>query len=118
MRRYLAFIIAGVAAAGAVAQDERTWMPQPFTLSPFSRTQTTLVGLKGRPSRVVATGDGNSPLAIYVYDRFGNCVAYSDKPSPLVDDRIASWVPAATGPFDVQVRNVGFMFNRVEANAK
>jgi hypothetical protein len=118
MKRLLVLAVVLGCASWLAAQEGRVWLPRPFELPPFNRTQTTLLGVAGRPSRAVAVGNGRSPLAIYVYDRLGQCVAHDDDPSGPIDDRVAAWVPAESGPFDVQIRNVGPVFIRVEASAK
>ena len=118
MKRWIAMGLALASVSVIGAQEERVWTPRPMELPPFQRVQTTLVGKAGRDSRVVAVGDGASPLAIYVYDRMGQCIALDDDPSGPIDDRVAVWVTSDNGPFDVQIRNVGPVYNRLEASAR
>jgi hypothetical protein len=119
MKRWLTLGLIFAAAPWIVAQEGAAWLPEPFDLGPFGRFQAGIMGTAGRESRAVAIGsNGRTPLGIYVYDPQGHCVALDDEPGPYIDDRIAAWMPAVSGAFDVQVRNMGPGFNRVEASAK
>jgi len=118
MRRWLTFGLLVLAAPLLVAQDIRPWVPEPFILGPFGYKQTVVNGSAGLESRALVIGDGRTAVGIYVFDSQGHCIGFDDEPSDVYDDRIVSWVPAAAGPFDVQIRNLGPSFNRAEASAK
>ena len=69
----------------------------------------------GERSCVIATGKGSSPLALYVFDAHGNCVA-RDEPvaAPGGDDVAVEWFPTIAGVFTVELRNPGRLSNLVE----
>ena len=119
MKRFLTLALVFGAAPLIWAQDGRVWTPELFVLNPYGRMPASVPGVVGRESRAVALGNQRSPLGIYVYDPQGNCVAFDDEPTPkYFDDRIASWVPGLAGPYEVQVRNLGPCFNKIDASAR
>ncbi len=119
MKRWLTLGLLLGAAPLIWAQEARTWTPEPFVLIPYGRIQTSVTGVVGQESRAIAIGDGRTALGIYVYDPQGNCVAFDDEPiARYFDDRIAGWSPTVSGMHEVQIRNLGPGFNRVEASAK
>jgi hypothetical protein len=118
MKRWLTFAMLAVAAPWIVAQESRTWAPPPFTLEPYGFMQTVIVGAPHQESRALVIGNGVTALGLYVYDSQGHCIGLDDEESKVYDDRIVSWVPAAGGPYEVQIRNLGPGYNRAEAAAK
>ena len=65
----------------------------------------------GEPARVWLAGDGDTDLDLYVYDEHGNTIctglSFSDRES-------CSWTPRWTGPFTIEVRNLGGVWNRFQ----
>jgi hypothetical protein len=119
MRRWTIFGLLILAAPFALAQDIRSWVPEPFVIGPYGAVQTTVPSVPGQESRALAIGDGHTALGIYVFNHQGHCVGFDDEPTEVVyDDRIVSWVATAAGPYEVQFRNLGPGFNRAEAAAK
>jgi hypothetical protein len=60
---------------------------------------------RGGESAVVSvSGDGDSDLDLYVYDENGNLICRADSRS---DDETCRWNPRWTGPFRIEVRNLG-----------
>jgi len=60
-------------------------------------------------AEVAVVGDGDTDLDLYVYDEYGNLIA-SDADS--TDTTYCSWVPAWTGKFRIEVRNLGAVYNQ------
>ena len=58
----------------------------------------------GEPAFVGISGDGDSDLDLYVYDENGNLICRS---TTAGDDEACRWQPRWTGPFRIQVRNLG-----------
>jgi hypothetical protein len=119
MKRWLTALLLIAAAPLLMAQERRAWLPEPFVLPPFSQAPSTLIGVAGQTSRVMAIGDGRTPVGIYIYDPQGHCIVFDDEPIARVyDDRIVTWVAAASGPYELQIRNFGPRYNRLEASAR
>lgn len=55
-------------------------------------------------AEILASGDGDSDLDLYVYDNNGNLVAYDND---YTDDCYVRWVPARTGSFTIKIHNNG-----------
>jgi hypothetical protein len=82
------------------------------------RDATTLPGLSkstyhvtfngGELAVVTIVGSGNTDLDIFVYDEFGNRVAFGDGPT---DIESVSWTPRWTGRFRIEVHNLGSYSN-------
>jgi hypothetical protein len=62
-------------------------------------------------AEVVVSGNGATDLDLYIFDGNGNLIAYDEDYS---DDCFASFVPAWTGTFIIQVQNRGRSANRFE----
>ena len=63
----------------------------------------------GYPAAVGISGDGDTDLDLYVYDENGNLICRSDR---YGDDELCRWNPRWTGPFRIEVRNLGPVPNR------
>ncbi len=56
----------------------------------------------------LASGNGDSCLALYVFDSAGNCVAADDRSEPATaDDCGVEWYPLAQAKYSLEVRNLG-----------
>src|SRR5437763_1580295 len=57
----------------------------------------------------IVIGDGDTYLGLYVFDRWGNCVARDDfsGSSAARDDLAVEWFPPEVGPYTIDVRNFG-----------
>jgi len=62
-------------------------------------------------AEVIISGNGASDLDLYIYDSNGNLITY-DRGN--TDDAFASWVPAWTGSFTIEVKNCGSKANRFD----
>lgn len=63
----------------------------------------------GEPARVVVQGDGDTDLDCFVYDENGYRI---DSDLNYIDRCTLSWQPAWTGPFRIEIRNLGGVWNR------
>ncbi|MCW5933684.1 MAG: hypothetical protein KIT45_05185 [Fimbriimonadia bacterium] len=63
---------------------------------------------KGRLAGVLVSGDGDTDLDLYIYDRNGALVAYDDDPT---DDCLCLWTPRYTGKYTIKVVNRGYVYN-------
>ena len=62
----------------------------------------------GYPAEVAIGGSGYTDLDLYVFDQYGNLVCSSRSRS---DREYCRWQPRWTGPFRVEVRNLGWRDN-------
>jgi hypothetical protein len=58
----------------------------------------------GETAMVMISGDGDSDLDLYVFDERGNLICQADS---RTDAEICRWTPRWTGPFRIEVRNLG-----------
>jgi hypothetical protein len=73
----------------------------------------------GQRSWVAVSGTGVCALGLYVYDQHGNCVARDDFAGLEVrDDLAASWRVPATGPYAIEVHNLGLVANTYDISVK
>jgi len=86
-----------------------------LVLEPFSR-ENYAIRCKGKEStRIIVYGQGSSPMAVYVFDTHGNCVARDDFSTGGVSDDLAlEWFSAADATYDVEIRNLGRKSNTAE----
>ncbi len=80
-------------------------------LGPFSYLSETRV-FKGRErASIVLYGKTGraSYLAVYVFDRQGNCLTWDDVGSSSTRDDVAvEWYPPQSQPYSYEIRNLGF----------
>ncbi|MBQ3044185.1 MAG: hypothetical protein IJD53_07035 [Alistipes sp.] len=62
----------------------------------------------GTTSRVVIEGDGDTDLDLYIYDGYGNLIAYDDDG---LDYCVCEWYTVVSGYFSIQVVNRGGVYN-------
>jgi hypothetical protein len=58
----------------------------------------------GEPAAVFISGDGDSDLDLWIYDENGNLICRANSRR---DDEGCRWNPRWTGPFRIEVRNLG-----------
>lgn len=87
------------------------------TLEPFSvRTFGETCKAEER-TMIMAIGRGNSPIAVYVFDPQGNCIAWDDlalNRKNVSDDIALAWHPPREMRYDIELRNFGRESNLVE----
>lgn len=105
-------IAAGVVLGGPIGAEQKSRLELPA----WQHTSRFLGFRAGERALVIATGTGQSPLALYVYDSDGNCVARDDvvEPRGSSDDVAVEWVPAEQARFGIELRNLGSRTNRVD----
>ncbi len=76
---------------------------------PFGRTAFVDVFEKDKRAAVIVIGDGQTYLGVYVYDRWGNCVAKDDTSGSATarDDLAVEWFPLDAGSYTIEVCNFG-----------
>ena len=84
-------------------------------LDGFSRETFTLRCQAKQRTTAIVYGDGRSPLALYVFDPHGNCVARDDfGQGRMTDDLAVEWYPPAEDMYEIDVRNLGRKQNIAE----
>ncbi|MCI0683893.1 MAG: hypothetical protein L0Y71_17440 [Gemmataceae bacterium] len=85
-------------------------------IEPFStRTFNNIRCQANERTALIVYGQGTSPMAAYVFDAHGNCVAWDDLSISMVPDDLAlEWYPPAEQAYDVEVRNLGRKSNQSE----
>lgn len=72
-----------------------------------NRYQITFVG--GLLAQVYVCGDGDTDLDLYVYDQNGNLIVYDEYAD---DECLVQWIPTRTGPFIIEIINLGRVYNK------
>ena len=81
-------------------------------IEPYGHETFTVSFKAGEPAVVIASGNQQTYLGLYVYDADGNCVAWDDLAEKNTrDDLAVRWYPDRTGPYMVEVRNFGALHN-------
>ena len=114
MKRLFAIVFLCLTVTVAFAGPDQPWAPAPFKLDAQGIRRYSSTCQPGRPAQVIVSGDGASPLLVYVYDAAGNCVAWDDESiGSWSDDRVVPFVPAGRGPYEIEIRNGGIYPNTV-----
>src|SRR5438105_14061701 len=62
----------------------------------------------GERASVTVSGNGATYLGLYVFDRFGNCVATDvGTTCNTMDDVAVEWYPSRVGRYTIEVKNLG-----------
>jgi hypothetical protein len=78
------------------------------TLEPYGTVVAYWTFQGGKRAAVIVSGNGATPMGLYVLDADGNCVASDDHGNAATkDDLAAEWFPRANGLYKVEVRNFG-----------
>jgi len=86
-----------------------------LTFQPFSWQAFTLKCNAKERTCASVYGFGNGPMAVYVFDAYGNCVARDDVAHSLVSDDLATeWHPLTEETYVVEIRNLGRKPNNAE----
>jgi hypothetical protein len=86
-----------------------------LAFEPF-KSQTLTVECRARErTSAILYGQGTSPMAIYVFDKHGNCVARDDVSYYVVsDDAAVEWYPPTQDVYEVEIHNLGRRQNNAE----
>lgn len=86
-----------------------------LVLEPFQRDNYAIRCKAKESTRVIVYGQGSSPMAVYVFDAHGNCVAHDDYSTNDVSDDLAlDWYSPSETTYDVEVYNLGRKSNTAE----
>ena len=86
-----------------------------ISFEPFASQTLTIECRAKERTCAILYGQGTSPMAIYVFDKHGNCVAKDDVSFNVVsDDAAVEWYPTAPGAYEVEIRNLGRRQNNSE----
>jgi hypothetical protein len=66
----------------------------------------------GEAAMVALSGDGDTDLDLVIRDESGNVVCRSESAG---DDEVCRWYPRWTGPFRIEVKNLGGVYNHYRA---
>jgi hypothetical protein len=116
MRRLMLAVAASALVAltsAGLAAPVAPEKPRILTIGPLS-SKTFTVEFKGREraSAIVTSKANGTYLGLYVYDRYGNCVAWDDLGSPETTGAASvDWFPAEKANYVVEVRNNGSTVN-------
>jgi len=101
----LADEVAKTGTRGAIIQR----FSHPTSVQARSRDVFKITFRGGVPAIVFLSGDGDTDLDLIIKDENGNIVCRADGPT---DDEICRWTPQYTGPFSVEVHNLGNFYNQ------
>jgi hypothetical protein len=108
MKRLLAMLAAAGALAWANAGPIEPFKAQVPVVPGLSSLSYTMEFRGGKRASVIASGNGSSYMAAYIYDTDGNCVAWDDSGNlKTLDDVAVDWYPRQNGTYTVEVRNSG-----------
>ena len=111
----LLLLMAHFAASGPVQPFGDKMGHRQATLEPFGRETYTLKCKANERSSVIVYGQGSSPMAVYVFDAHGNCVARDDLSNSTVSDDLAlEWYPPTEEIYEIEIRNLGRKQNTAE----
>jgi hypothetical protein len=99
-------------SGGPLSPEEKTNL----ALQAWQQTSRFIPYRAGERALVITSGNGLSPLAIYVYDPDGNCVAKDDAVAARgsSDDLAVEWLPPEEGRYTIELRNFGYRTNRFD----
>jgi len=80
-----------------------------YTINGKDSLYFTLGFFAGQRAEVIISGNGASDLDLYIYDSEDSLITFDDS---SYDDAFASWTPAWTGSFTIEVYNYGNRANR------
>ena len=89
--------------------------PRQVVIEPYRRFVESLVFAADKPAKVIGIGNGRTYLALYLYDPYGNCVAWDDQGTlSIKDDVYVEFFPHHNEIYSYEIRNQGSSFNRLE----
>lgn len=102
----LAGMIADVEAEGARGDIQGPGCYQDAVLAGY--TDIWNITFTPGSNYIALSGDGDTDLDLYVYDRRGNLICQS---LSYYDDEYCSWYQSRTRPIRVEVKNLGYVYN-------
>jgi hypothetical protein len=111
----IVFLLVQLAAGAPVRPWAKESGFRQVTLDPFGTFFDSLICNGKERTNVIVYGQGTSPMAVYVYDAHGNCVARDDLSLTTVSDDLAvEWHPPTEQVYDIEIRNLGRRLNNAE----
>jgi len=109
----LAVLLLGVSfGAGSPVEPVE---PRKATLGPYRRLVESQVFAGGQRANVIVIGQGTTNVGLYIYDGYGNCVAWDDQGTAETrDDAAAIWFPVQNERYTIELRNLGAAANRLD----
>jgi hypothetical protein len=89
--------------------------PRVADVGPFRRVVESRVFRAGQAAKVIGVGNDRTYLGLYLYDSYGNCLAWDDQGNSSIKDDIAvEWFPVHNEPYTYEFRNQGSGFNSLD----
>ncbi|HZZ80475.1 MAG TPA: hypothetical protein VFE62_18370 [Gemmataceae bacterium] len=115
MRRILAvsaFLVLLCVSVGSAGLVKPRKMDTEEKIAPRSARMYVAEFKGGEPGKVIVSGNYQTCLGLYIFDKDGNCVAHDDRTWPQAcDDLNVEWIAATTGRYQVAVWNTGYEIN-------
>jgi len=84
-------------------------------LEPYRRFVESRVFAGEQRANVIVIGQGSTNVGLYIYDSYGNCVAWDDQGTAETrDDAVAIWFPPHNERYTIELRNLGASANRLD----
>lgn len=116
MKRDGWFVVVGflLLAPGGTGAPLQGRPPGKIEIEPFGRASFVDVYPSHKRACVIVSGDGRTYLGLYVFDRWGNCVARDDYTGIAAarDDLAVEWYPPEEAAYTVDVYNFGRSRNK------
>jgi hypothetical protein len=83
-------------------------------------SQIYTVEFKGQQRAcAIAIGNGNTYMGLYIYDIYGNCVAWDDEGMPQTcDDLAVEWWPRQDAAYVIELHNNGLLSNKCKVTIR
>src|SRR5438105_14667805 len=108
-------VLTGFAGGGPVQPFDDNDGFRQLAFEPFSGQSFTIACRAKERTCAIVYGFGSGPMAVYVFDAHGNCVAWDDVAQTLVSDDLATeWYPPTADTYVVEFRNLGRKQNNAE----
>jgi len=105
------FLLAVSLGAGSPLEAMK---PGKADLQPYRRFVESRVFAGEQRANVIVIGRGTTHVGLYIYDGYGNCVAWDDQGTAETrDDAAAIWFPPRNERYTIELRNLGAWSNRL-----
>ncbi len=98
---FLLLTAVGMAAPGPEGKPVRT------SADPLGQVSYVDSFEAHKRASAIVIGDGTTVMALYVFDRWGNCVAKDEGVAPVRDDLAVEWYPTETSLYSIDICNFG-----------
>ena len=106
------FLLAVSLGAGSPLEAMK---PGKADLQPYRRLVESRVFAGEQRANVIVIGRGTTHVGLYIYDGYGNCVAWDDLASSSTrDDTAVQWFPVQKERFTIELRNLGMASSRFD----